>query len=159
MTAAAQGAGTQAPQAGTPENKQIQATDQQREHYRACTQTADRILQTAHEMARTQGSRFRTEDARRQRDQIRTELQKMEQEHDQLMLLLSEQQKALARTQGSVMEQSREHVRTHMKELDQQFEGNTVHHVRVTESARELERAMKEWQKHHRQMASKIGLA
>lgn len=144
---------------GNTQREHLQVTEQQRDRYRTCTQTAERIRQRAREIASANPRTFDSDKARRQRDQIREELQRMDQEHLQLMQVLNEAQRTQAERYASTMEKAREHVRTHLKELDEELSGTTISQVQVNQSARELEQAMKEWQKRHREMASQIGLS
>lgn len=137
----------------------LQATDVQREHYRACTKTANGVREQARLMVRMQDRKFNTDEVRRQRDQIRQQFQKMEQEHEQLMQSLRDEQKAQVQPRMQMMENSRQHARTHLAELDRELDGNVVVTTDVRARAREFEGAMKEWQKRHRQMGSEIGLS
>jgi chromosome segregation ATPase len=151
--------GQQGQQGGTQDRKRIQATDQQRDQLRTCTSSADRIRQQAREMANTaSGAGFKVDQARQQRDQLREQIQTMQQEHERLVQGLSQEQKAQLQERIRVMDQQHARVRNQLQAMDQEFGQAQPNGKRISQQARETERAMNEWQKQYRNMSSEMGV-
>ena len=137
----------------------IHATDQQRDQYRTCDQSMDRIRTRARDMAKASSSPgFNADQARQNRDQLRNELRVMEQEHERLMQGLNGEQKEAIAEHHRNMEQIHQRINTRLQEMDQELAQATPNGQRAAEQARAIEREMKQWQKQHREMGDELGL-
>ena len=134
------------------------ATDQQRDQYRTCTQSADRVRAQARQMAQATGKGFNADQARQQREQLHNRIQTMQQEHERLLEGLNNEQRAAMQEHIRNMEEIHERVRTRMQEMDQELAQTNPDGKRVAERARAIEREMKQWQKHHREMGQDLSL-
>ena len=143
---------------GTMQRDRIRATDQQRDQIRTCDQSMDRVRTRARDMAQASaGKNFNAEQARQQRNQLRNEVQTMEQEHTRLMKGLSGEQRDALQQQIRSMEQNRERIHTRLQQMDQELAGAGPDGKRVAEHARAIEREMKEWQKTNREVGEEMG--
>ncbi len=143
----------------TRTRQRIHATDQQRHQFRTCTQSQDRVRTQAHDMAhlaKRQGAS--SDDARQMREQLREQVRTMQQEHQRLMQGLSGEQQTAARSQIREMERVHSRLRVRMDELDRAVDADPYRAQDVAKQAREVERAMKEWQKQHRKLGDEIGM-
>lgn len=142
---------------GTMQRDRIRATDQQRDQIRTCDQSMDRVRTRARDMAQASaGKNFNADQARQQRNQLRNEVQTMEQEHARLMQGMSGEQREAFQSQIRSMEQNRERIHTRLQEMEQELAGAGPNGNRVAEQARAVEREMKEWQKANRKMATEM---
>ncbi len=139
------------------DRQRIHATDQQRDQFRACTQSQDRVRTQARDMAGLAKRQGNSDEVRRQRDQLRTQVRVMQEEHQRLMQGLNSEQQEAARLQVREMQRVEERLQTRMMELDRAVDANPFNYRGVSDQAREVERAMKEWQKQHRKLGSEIG--
>lgn len=138
--------------------QRIHATDQQRDQFRACTQSQNRVRTQARDMANLAKRRgFTSDEARQQRDQLRQLVRVMQEEHHRLMQGLNSEQQEAARMQIREMERVQERLQTRMAELDRTVDANPFSFGEVSNQAREVERAMQEWQKQHRKLGNEIG--
>ena len=137
----------------------IHATNEQRDQFRTCTQSADRVRIQAREMARQAGGvGFHPDQARQQRNQVREQVRTMLEHHEMFLNGLGQEQLSAAQNRLRTMNEIRERLNTRLRELDEQLEGRNLDGRRVAESAREVERAMKEWQKHQRMLGEEAGV-
>lgn len=140
------------------DRQRIHATDQQRDQYRACTQSQDRVRTQARDMASLAGRPgASSKDALRQRDQLREQVRVMQQEHQRLMQGLGPEQQEAARQQIREMERIQERLQTRMQELDAAVDSPSFDFAQVATRAREVERTMQQWQKQHRKLGNQIG--
>lgn len=136
-----------------------QATDQQRDQYRTCDQSMDRIRTQAHDMAQAAaGSGFNAGQAQQQRDQLRQQIQTMQQEQDRLRQSLSSDQSGFAKQRTQNADRLRERVNTRLQELDQELAKPSPDAKRINETARIVEREMNAWQKEYRAMGVDLSL-
>jgi hypothetical protein len=143
----------------TRTRQRIHATDQQRDQFRACTQSQDRVRTQARDISRVgQRAGSSSNDARRQRDQLREQVRIMQQEHQRLMQGLGPEQQEAARQQIREMQRVEERLQTRMQELDAAVDAPSFDFTSVSARARQVERAMEQWQKQHRKLGSQIGM-
>ncbi|MDE3200968.1 MAG: hypothetical protein KGN79_08605 [Acidobacteriota bacterium] len=136
-----------------------QATDLQRDQYKTCTGTMDRVRTQTRTMANSaKGSGFQVEEARRQHTQLQEELRTMEQTRTQLHQSLNGEQQAAVQQRMENMNQIHERIQTRLQAMDQELNGQTVSGKRVSEQARATEREMKAYQEQFRKMGDDLGL-
>jgi hypothetical protein len=146
-------------QGGQGTRQRIQATDQQRDQLRTCTQTTDRIREQARDMDRlARSSTFDAGKVRQQRDQIRDQLRTMEQEHQRLMNGMSEDQKQALRTRTEQMNQIRERVNNQLGRLDEELGKPNPNAKQVSKTAEQISREMNQWKSQYRAMESEMGV-
>jgi hypothetical protein len=127
---------------GDQQRLRIHATDQQRLQLKSCTQSADRIRIRTRQMSRlNSGSPMTPEQARQFREQLRSEVQAMNQNHEQLMADLSEEQRLASRQTIAEMERSRTRLMNVSEMLDNELVAPELNQERIREQARETERA------------------
>ena len=142
------------------QRQRIHATDQQRDQYRTSTQAADRVRTQARDMAKAaKGGGVNNEEFRQQHAQLRNEIQTMQQEHDRFAQGLSEEQRAAVQDRLRKMDQARDRVRTQSQQMDQEMSQANPDTQRMAAQAREMEKAMKEWQKQYCNLGSDIGIS
>ncbi len=105
-------------------------------------------------MAQTSDKKFNADEARRQRDQIRTQLQAMEQEHERLMNGLDPNQQQAIREQIQNMNRLQQATRSEFQRMNSEMEQANPDAARVKERAREMEQAMKDWSKEYQALHS-----
>lgn len=147
------------PQAGRQDRQRIHATEQQREQHRTCDQVANRVRTRARAMAQAaKGGGFNNEEFRRQHEQLREEIRAMHQERDRFATGLTPEQGEALQDRIRAMDQSRDRVNQPLQDLDRELAQREPDRKRLAEYSRELEKAMKEWQKRHREMGSDLGI-
>ena len=138
---------------------QIRATDQQRDQLRTCDQASAQLRTRARDMAKSaSGPNFNADQARQQRDQIREQLQTMQQDHERLMNGLSAEQKETLQNRIQNMDQLRERVNTRLQQVDAELDQEVPNSKMVRDHARDMEKATKEWQKQYRKMQGELGV-
>jgi len=141
------------------QRQRIHATDQQQDQYRTSTQAADRVRTQARDMAKAaKGGGVNNEEFRQQHTQLRNEIQTMQQEHDRFAQGLSEDQRASLQDRIRRMDQARDRVHTQSQQMDQEMTQANPDGKRVATQAREMEKAMNEWQKQYRNVASDLSI-
>jgi uncharacterized protein (DUF3084 family) len=83
----------------------------------------------------------------------------MQQEHDRFAQGLSEEQRAAVQDRIRKMDQARDRVHTQSQQMDQEMSQANPNAQRVATQAREMEKAVKEWQKQYRSLGSEIGIS
>jgi len=142
------------------QRQRIHATDQQRGQYNTCTQSAVRVRTQARDMAKAaKGGGVNNEQFRQEHAQLRNEIQTMQQEHDRFAQGLSEDQRASLQDRIRKMDQARDRVHTQSQQMDQEMTQANPDAKRIATQAREMEKAMKEWQKQYRGLGSEIGVS
>jgi hypothetical protein len=81
----------------------------------------------------------------------------MHQEHQRLMDGLSDEQKASVENHERLMKQECERMEAQFREMERELAGANPDRKRVAAQAREVERAMIEWQKQHRAVSGVLG--
>ncbi len=81
----------------------------------------------------------------------------MQQEHEQLMSGLSTQQQEAMQSRIQNMQQIRERVDNHLQQVNTALNQDNPDASLVRQQARDMEQAMKEWQKQYRKMQSEMG--
>ena len=156
-----QGQGQGEPQGTRDQQRQrIHATDQQRTQYNTCAQSADRVRTQARDMAKAaKGGGVNNEEFRQQHAQLRNDIQTMQQEHDRFAQGLSGEQRLAAQDRIREMDQTRDHILAQSQQMDQEMSRANPNAQRVATQAREMEKAVKEWQKQYRSLGSDIGIS
>lgn len=141
------------------QRKRMHTTEQQRRQYHTCTRSAERVRTQAREMAQAaRGGGFNKQEFRQQHQQLQNAIQNMQEEHNRFVQGLTEEQKGDMQERIRKMEQSRERVREHLQQMDQELEQDNPNRKHIAEHAREMEKAVKEWQKQYRHMGSDMGI-
>ncbi len=140
---------------GDMDQKRIHATQQQRDQIRTCSKQADEVRKQVRKMAQTSDKKFNADEARGQRDQIRTQLQAMEQEHERLMNGLDPNQQQAFREQIQNMNRLQQTTRSEFQRMNSEMEQANPDATRVKERAREMEQAMKDWSKEYQALHSR----
>jgi len=142
------------------QRQRIHATDQQQDQYRTSTQASDRVRTQARDMAKAaKGGGVNNEQFRQQHAQLRNEIQTMQQEHDRFAQGLSDEQRAAVQDRIRRMDQARDRVHTQSQQMDQEMSQANPDAQRIATQAREMGKAMKDWQKQYRGMGSEIGIS
>ena len=142
------------------QRQRIHATDQQGNQYRTSTQAADRVRTQARDMAKAaKGGGVNNEEFRQQHAQLRNDIQTMQQEHDRFAQGLSEEQRAAVQDRIRRMDQARDRLHTQSQQMDQEMSQANPDAQHIATQAREMEKAMKEWQKQYRSLGSEIGIS
>lgn len=142
------------------QRQRIHATDQQGNQYRTSTQAADRVRTQARDMAKAaKGGGVKNEEFRQQHAQLRNDIQTMQQDHDRFAQGLSEEQRAAVQDRIRRMDQARDRLHTQSQQMDQEMSRANPDAQHIATQAREMEKAMKEWQKQYRSLGSEIGIS
>ncbi len=137
----------------------VHATQQQQQQYRTCTQSMERVRSRIREMARLSKSQpLNREQAQQLHQQLRNELQTMQQQREQLMTGLDQEQKAAVQNRAQQMNQAQMDLDSFSEALG--FELNQVdpNRDKVREQVRNLERSSKQLQQQQREVAEEAGI-
>jgi predicted nucleic acid-binding Zn-ribbon protein len=142
---------------GDMEGDRVRATARQRDQLQTCDRSAEGIRTRTRQMAKTAGGKgFSPDQARKEQSQVREQLAKMNQEHERLMQGLNDGQRRALQAHITNMERSRERINTQLQGMDQELSRPQPEGRKVAEQAREMERAMNEWQKQYRAVQSRL---
>jgi hypothetical protein len=133
------------------QKKGIHTTDKQRDQYKTCLRK-----QSAEMSQRTQGSNFDLSQAREQRDRVREETRILMEEHDRFMKGLSGEQRSVMGDEIQKMDKSREELKARLQAMDRELDQAKTDRNRINERARELNEAVREFQKQHRAIGSQM---
>ncbi len=116
------------------------------------------MRQRSRELAKAAGgSGFSAADARRQRDQLHQSAGNLFQEHDRLMGSFGADARAGLQHRTRTLDQDRERIHAHLRAMDRELTRGNPDQNAVRAEARKLNRAMKTWQKHYRQLGRDLG--
>jgi chromosome segregation ATPase len=160
---AAKGQGQKQQQAGAQQGQgdmdrdRVRASAQQRDQLQTCDRSAEAIRTRTRQISKSAGGKgFNPDQARKERDQVREQLTKMNQEHEKLMQGLNDGQQRALQAHITNMERARERISTQFQAMDQELSRPQPEGKKVAEQAREMERTMSEWQKQYRTVQSKV---
>jgi hypothetical protein len=83
----------------------------------------------------------------------------MQQEHDRFMQGLSDEQRAVLQDRIRKMDQARDRIHMQSQEMVQEMSQASPDRQRIATQAREMERAIKDWQKQYRGLGSDMGIS
>jgi hypothetical protein len=120
------------------QGQQAEATDRQRDLYKACLDSVGQVIQQAQELVKmADTTRFNLHDGRQQRDQLRKQVNLIQAAYGRFKSSLNAEQRRRAQSQLIGIEQDRGRVSTQMQELSREMaRGNPertsiAHHTRV----------------------------
>ena len=129
------------------QRKHIQATENQQNQLRSCVNSGMRAHKQVQNLAQVAaGSDFNPGQARQLRDQLRNEVQTMQQEHHRFRQSLSGDQREEIGVPLQEMSRAEERMNMRLKAMDQELAKANPQADYVAEQARETERAVQEWQ-------------
>lgn len=135
-------------------------TQEERDQYRTCDRSLDRVRAEAQDMARyTGGPTFFASYARFQRDQVRAAIRTLQREHEHLMQRLSDKQKGAVQEYIRAVQQIQARINTLLQQMDQELGKDAPDSDRVAEQARAIEQEVSQWQIQNRQMGEYLGLS
>jgi hypothetical protein len=139
--------------------QRVHTTEQQHSQYRTCVHSAERVRTRAREMTQAaKGQAFNREQAQQFREQLRNEIQMMEQNHRQFVGGLSQEQRTHIRERLREMDRTRERVNAHLQTMDQELRQGEFNGKRVAGQAGEIEKAMKAWHQQYQNVGSDLGV-
>jgi len=139
---------------GDMDQKRVRATKQQRDQINVCSKQADNLRKEARKMAQTPEKKFNPTEARQRSNQIRNQINTMEQEHERLMKSLDIGQQNAWQEQAQNMNRLRQEVRSQFQRLDSEVSGPNPDAARVAESARMMEQTTKDWNRQYQALLS-----
>ncbi len=143
-----------------PHRLRTRPTQEQRDQYRTCDRSLDRVRAEAQDMARyTGGPTFFASYARFQRDQLREGIRTLQQEQEHLMQGLSDKQKGAVQEQVRAVQQIQARINTLLKQMDQELGKDVPDSDRLAEQTRAIEQEVSQWQIQNRQMGEYLGLS
>lgn len=139
--------------------QQAEATDRQRDLYKACLDSVGQVIQEAQELAKmADTTRFNLHDGRQQRDQLRKQVNLMQAAYGRLKSSLNAEQKRRVQSQLMGIEQDRGRVSTQMQELSREMVRSNPDRTRIAHHARVVRDSSTSWQGHYRSMSSPLRL-
>ena len=142
---------------GNGSRVRLEATQQQQQQVRTCTEAAEQVRRQAREIVKSaRGTGPAGESPPQQHRLLQDRVRTMEQEHNRLMQSLNEQQRAQLQDRIRQMTAARNRVQSEMERLGPLMEGGDPDPARVRDHAREVERASKTWEKQYRRIESEM---
>lgn len=118
----------------------IHATDQQRQQLQTCSQSAERLRSGVRQMSRiSSGQKIGSEQAKQWREQLRTELANMNQEHERLVNGLTSEQKSAVQTQTKEMQTSRTRLDDMAEAVEMELALDAPDPAKVRQTAKQME--------------------
>lgn len=136
-----------------------QLTTQQRDQYKDCSQTMDRLRTQTRDMARVStGAGFNPDHARQQQIHIREQFRNLEQTRTQLGQSLSDEQRAGVQQRMQNMERLRDRIESRLGNMDKELSNSAPNARRFAEQARLTDREMNAYRNQFRQMGDELGI-
>jgi hypothetical protein len=148
-------------QAGMSEQQRqrIRANDAQREQYRITKETTSRVRTRAHEMLRlAKAAKLNLAECRSVYASLQNEIQLMQQEHEQLIVGLSEEQKAATRATDKEIDADLKELDVWAEAMDEELKESSPDPKQVRLQARAIEKSAKELEKKYRRLDSALDL-
>jgi hypothetical protein len=137
----------------------IHATDHQQAQYRTCTQSMDRVRSRIREMARlTKGQAIDRQQVHNLRQQLRNELQTMQQEQERLTQAFDNEQKAAVQNRVQQITQQQNDLEVFSDALGFELDQAELDRDKLRDQIRKLDRTSKELQQQQRDMAQDAGI-
>lgn len=147
-------AGPGSPGAMQRDRAQIHATEQDRLRIQASLDASAQVRNRAREMRQAaSGAGYGAEQARRNRDQVRSEFQALEQRHGALVSGLSAADRDRVRDRLHDMDAIRDRVRERLRELDAECDKDAPDRDRLREQTRDIARDMKRLESEYKDLA------
>lgn len=137
----------------------LHTTDQQMQQSRTCTQSMDRVrtrLRTMSRISKTQP--ISSTQASQWREQLRNDVQTMNQEQTNLMNGLSPEQQEAVKNRSQQMQTTREQFQQMSEALDTELTLEAPDPVKVRQQAREMESAMNKIRTQQQQFNNDLGI-
>lgn len=148
-----------APRPADTPRTQVRATTEQNNRYQEAVQTGSAARQQVRSLIRAEkSSGAGLADARTQRDRLRESVRTMNQVQDRLVGSFDEGQQIVLQERIRRMEHSMEQLHARHLSLDGMLDDPAADGKQFTRRARELERAMKTWEKEYRKLGSELGV-
>lgn len=139
--------------------QKAEATDRQRDLYKACLDSVGQVIQEAQELAKmADTTKFNAHDGRQQRDQLRKQVSAMQAAYGRLKSSLNADQRRRVQSQLMGIEQDRGRVSTQMQELNREMVRSNPERTRIAHHARVIRDSSASWQGHYRGMSSPLRL-
>ncbi len=162
-----QSAGRGAQSMGTGQQTQIRdqqrlrlhTTDQQMQQSRTCTQSMERVrarLRTMSRISKTQA--ISSEQASQWREELRNDVQAMNQEQTRLMNGLSPEQQEAVRNRAQDMQTTREQFQQISEALEMELALESPAPAKVRQQAREMESAVNKIRTQQQQLNNDLGI-
>jgi hypothetical protein len=144
---------------GDQQRLRIHATDQQRQQSKTCTQSMDRVRTRLRTMARIkQNQPISSEQASQWREQLRNDIQTMNQEQSNLMNGLTPEQQDATKNRTQQMQMTREQLEKMSEALDMELALEAPDPVKVRQQAREMESAVNRIRNQQQQFNNDLGI-
>jgi chromosome segregation ATPase len=154
----AQGKGAmQTTQTRQQTRQQTRLQTQQRTQLQTCNHAAKQLRTQVRSMARTwERSGVNADNARQQMTQLQDQAKSMEQEHARLVESLSDVQKTAAQDRLHDMDQLRDRLQTHLRDMDGELNQSSPSGSKLSQSATAVEQTMKQWEEQYRKMQKEM---
>lgn len=137
----------------------IHATEQQQLQYRTCTQSMDRVRSQIREMTRSSRDKsINRQQMQELHQQLRTELQMMQQERERLITGFDNEQKAAIQSRLQQMKRAQTDLDYFSDALGFELNQSELDRDQVWEQVRHMDRTAKELQQQQRDMAEDAGI-
>jgi hypothetical protein len=118
----------------------IQATDQQQQQLKTCSQSVERLRSRVRQMSRISSSqKIAAEQAKQWREQLRAEMEAMNQEQERLVSGLTTEQKSAVQTQTKEMETSRTRLDDMAEAVEMELALEEPDPAKVQQTAKQME--------------------
>lgn len=140
---------------GPKEQERNRLNTRQRDEIRACDRLADGIRKQARAMGKSAGNSSSADQLSGQRDQLRSRIREMEQEHERMMNGVNQSQQQGWQELVRNTNQIRERLHAQLKKLDTEVDGANPDPKRIREQTREIEKTMMQWREEYSRMSSR----
>ncbi|MBS1795526.1 MAG: hypothetical protein JSS81_16850 [Acidobacteria bacterium] len=139
---------------GDRDRDRIRANDRQRDQLQTGIDSADRIRQQTRDMIRDcDNPNFSSADAKMQRERLHNQIRNLEQNQERLMAGLNDYQRNRFQKNIRSMEQIHSRIHNQMQLMEQGTNDQNFNRKMHRNQIREIDKAMKRWQKQYREIA------
>jgi hypothetical protein len=140
--------------------ERLHVTTQQEQQVTNCIRSAERIRTRTRQMAKlANGKKFNATDAQRIREELRAEIQAMNEQQEQFMAGLSDDQKAAAQKPAEEAKRSSEDLKSMSDSLDLALEEEELQaSEKLRQQIRNLDETAKQLLNHQREIAETLGI-
>lgn len=144
-------------QAGQQQRQRAGATQEQQKQYRVCTEALNRIRSRIRQMTRLAAAQpFNAQQMQALQEQLRVELQEVEQQQAQLTESLNEQQRTAVQDRLAEIAKHQQDLDSFTEALGFELDQAALQETKVREQVKKLDTAAKELQKQQRELGSEL---
>ena len=139
------------------DRQRVHATTQQQDRYRDCVQKSDQLRKQVRQMKQlAKKNQIKMEDREQLRQQFRTQSQEMQQEHERLMNVLTQEQKVAVQNAANNANAKSKELAELSDALDFELQQEELNREKISTQAQKMETSLNQLQKQYRAINNEL---